>query len=298
MLIAGHTMGTPEYSIPEALSLFRTIGLDGAEIVVQDNYKCGIPKRADMNCLHGIKSAADSVGIQISCLTPYNCHFNCTDPNLRDQDMEDIKYVISYADFLNARYIRLYAGTVAGPQDLSPDNERYLAESMCILGDIARQHGITLVLENHFHTMTVSAADTIRLTEKIGHPNVRILYDQANLTFTRNEDFEKAIALQGSHIAYVHVKDLVFKKDAPAFAAHSAAKDVSHQEESERIVTTRIVGEGILPWKDILKGLKAIGYDGWLSLEYERRWHPLDIPDASIGMKKSAEHIRNCLNTI
>lgn len=34
--IAGHTMGTPEYTVAEALQLFHDIGLDGAEIVVQD----------------------------------------------------------------------------------------------------------------------------------------------------------------------------------------------------------------------------------------------------------------------
>ena len=29
-------MGTPEYTLPEALELFHKLGLDGAEIVVQD----------------------------------------------------------------------------------------------------------------------------------------------------------------------------------------------------------------------------------------------------------------------
>ena len=43
---------------------------------------------------------------------------------------------------------------------------------------------------------------------------------------------------------------------------------------------------------EILRAVKARGYDGWLSLEYERRWHPDDIPDASIGMKRSLEYLR------
>jgi hypothetical protein len=30
-------MGTPEYTVPEAIELFHRIGLDGAEIVIQDN---------------------------------------------------------------------------------------------------------------------------------------------------------------------------------------------------------------------------------------------------------------------
>ena len=39
--------------------------------------------------------------------------------------------------------------------------------------------------------------------------------------------------------------------------------------------------------------MKEYGYNGWLSLEYERRWHPDDIPDASIGMKKSADYLHS-----
>lgn len=42
MKIAGHTMGTPEYTVTEAIALFHEIGADGAEIVVQDGYRSGI----------------------------------------------------------------------------------------------------------------------------------------------------------------------------------------------------------------------------------------------------------------
>ena len=57
----------------------------------------------------------------------------------------------------------------------------------------------------------------------------------------------------------------------------------------------RIVGEGVIAWPEILKLVKQHGYDGWLSMEYERRWHPDDIPDASIGMKKGAEYIKSIM---
>ena len=88
----------------------------------------------------------------------------------------------------------------------------------------------------------------------------------------------------------MHVKDLVFLE-----GKDFVSSDVSHPDESERNVRTRIVGEGILEWPAILKSVKAHGYDGWLSLEYERRWHPDDIPDASIGMKKSIDYLKSIL---
>ena len=44
MKLAGHTMGTPEYTLFEAVDLFADMGLDGIEVIVQtDGYPCGIP---------------------------------------------------------------------------------------------------------------------------------------------------------------------------------------------------------------------------------------------------------------
>ena len=77
--IAGHTMGTPEYTVQEALELFHRIGLDGAEIVVQDDYRCGIPTDCGEETLAALKETAQKLGIQIIALTPYNSRFNSLD---------------------------------------------------------------------------------------------------------------------------------------------------------------------------------------------------------------------------
>ena len=45
MRIAGHTLGTPEQTVPEALALFAGAGLDAAELIYQDGYRSGLPLR-------------------------------------------------------------------------------------------------------------------------------------------------------------------------------------------------------------------------------------------------------------
>lgn len=287
--IAGHTMGTPEYTVLEALQLFHDIGLDGAEIVVQDGYKSGIPVNCPQEQLEQIKKKAEELGLRIIALTPYNSRFNDLDPAARQAEEADIKRCIQYAEFLGAEYIRIYGGNYAAG-DTDPDGKKWaaLVESMRLLGDEAGRHHVKLVIENHFNTMTVSAKQSIDLSREIQHPAVGILYDQANLAFTGQEDYQTAIPLQQEKVYYMHVKDLKFKENSQGFVS----SDVSHPKEEERNVITRIVGEGELDWPGILNAVKERGYDGWLSLEYERRWHPDDIPDASIGMKKSAEYLR------
>ncbi len=293
-------MGTPEYTVFEAIDLFASIGLDGVEIVVQDGYVSGIPLDSSVEDLKAIKDHAQRRGIDIICLTPYFSDYNCTDDTKRMAAVDGLRKVIGFANLLGARYIRIYGGTETltdletATSEERQEKERLLVESLKMLGQESSQLGITLVIENHFNTMAVSAADTARIVRSVDHPGVGALYDQANLAFTAKEEYEQAIALQAGIIKYVHVKDLVFKSDNWEFKS----SDVTHQKEDERSVSTRIVGEGILPWPDIFTALIQSGYRGWLSLEYERRWHPQDIPDARIGMKKSADYVRKCLKKL
>ena len=289
--IAGHTMGTPEYTLPHALDLFHAIGLDGAEIVVQDGYQCAISQQAKPGELAALRRQADRLGLPIIALTPYYSRFNDLDPVVREAEIQGVCRVIQYAQALDSMYIRIYAGNFAqGDADPDGQKRRLLIDSMRRLGDLALDRGMKLVMENHFNTMTVSAADSISLAREIGHPAVGILYDQANLTFTGNESWPQALHLQFSKLYYTHVKDLIFREGCRDFTS----SDVSHPTEEERNVITRIVGEGVVPWPEILQNMKDRGYCGWLSLEYERRWHPQDIPDASVGMKKSADYLRSC----
>ena len=288
-------MGTPEYTVPEALELFKKIGLDGAEIVVQDDYKSGIPTICSKQELEQIAQKARELGIRVIALTPYNSHFNSLDEGVRQKELEGIRTVIGYARYLGAEYIRIYAGNYAAGET-DPDGRKWeqLIRSMKELGEDARRDGITLVMENHFNTMTVSARQSMDAAVQIAHPSVGILYDQANLTFTLQEDYEEALAIQADQIRYVHVKDLEFKEGSSGFISD----EVSHPKEEDRNVYTRIVGEGSLRWPQILQMLHNRGYEGWLSLEYERRWHPDDIPDASIGMKRSVEYLRDIFNSL
>ena len=289
--IAGHTMGTPEYTVTEAIELFHKIGLDGAEIVIQDNYKSGLPVDCPEETLREVRACAEKNNIEIIALTPYNSRFNALDEGTRQAEIEGIKKVIDYCEFFGAKVIRIYGGNIAPGEenDHWDDKHAKLVESMRELGDAAAKKGVTLVIENHFNTMTVSAEESIRLSREINHPAVGILYDQANLAFTGKEDYKIAIPMQQEKVYHMHVKDLKFKENQTGFVS----SDVSHPKEEERNVITRIVGEGELDWPGILRMVKEYGYDGWLSLEYERRWHPDDIPDASIGMKKCAEYLHS-----
>jgi len=293
MIIVGHTMGTPEHTVPEALDLFARLGLEGAEVVWQEGYRCGLDPTTDTATLRAVRQHAERAGVPIVALTPYAAAFNDLDPQRRRQAIDAYGRALDAASILGARWLRLYAGRFLPGDDLWDDKWASLVEALQELGDRAQRVGAVICVENHFNTMADTAARTAALVRAVGHPHVRVLYDQPNLGFIGAEPWEEALRVLAGLIAYVHVKDFVFTDPTRPFSA----RDVSHVEAEARIVRSRVVGEGIVPWPQILAALRGLGYDGVLSLEYERRWHPEDLPPAEDGMARGAARLRQWLGT-
>ena len=288
--LAGHTMATPEFDVFEALRFFKKLGLDGAEIVVQTGYESGIPYEADDAFVRCVLEEADALGLAVAATTPYLNRYNDLDEAVRQKEVAMLKRVIDMTRILGGGSIRIYGGAFQD-EETDPDGAKLaqLVKSLWECGDYAAQYGIRLSIENHFGTMTTTAHRTMEVIKAIGHPNVGVLYDQANLAFFPAEEYEEALALQKDHIFYVHVKDLVYRGGKPQkFRSDS----VSHISEEIRTVYSRFRGDGVLDWPAILRGLRDIGYDGWLSLEYERRWGKQDLPVATEGLPVCVERLR------
>ncbi|GLK16631.1 sugar phosphate isomerase/epimerase family protein [Herbiconiux flava] len=292
MIIAGHTLGTPGRDLAEALSLFKEAGLDAAEVIYQEGYPAAIDP-ADPGSARSAVAAASAAGLPIVALTPYTTAINSLDQGEWQAGVDEFRACIEAAQQVGAKRVRVYAGSWH-PGD-ADEAARWLrlAAALETLSVDAVHAGVVLCVENHFGTMTQTAADTARLVRQIDAPSVRVLYDQANLTFTHDEEWRAAFAVQGDLISHVHVKDLVFKDpDAPF-----RASDTARVKAEERAVRSRVVGEGVVPWAEIVGELVRRGYDDVLTLEYEYRWHPQDLPDPEIGFAQSAAALRTILDS-
>ena len=293
MRLAGHTLGTPDHTVPQALKLFRAAGLDAAEVIYQDGYTSGLPQGDRRAAIEALK-AAEGEGLPIVGLTPYTTAINALDESEWRGGVDEFRGAIETAHLLGADRVRVYAGSWH-PGDA--DHARRwakLREALQTLAPEAEQAGVRLCVENHFGTMTQTAAETAALVREVAHPAVRVLYDQANLTFTHDETFEQAFAVQGDLIGHVHVKDLVFTDPSAAFRATETAR----VDASERAVRSRVIGTGVLPWPQILAALLRHGYDDLLSIEYEYRWHPQDLPTPEDGFRESATALRGMLTDL
>jgi sugar phosphate isomerase/epimerase len=290
MRIAGHTLGTPEQTVPEALALFAAAGLDAAEVIYQDDYRSGLPVR-DRRAAEQARRVSDELEVPIVGITPYTTAINALGDHEWRAAVDEFRGAIEIAQVVGADRLRVYAGSwqPGQPDQMAAWNQ--LVAALRTLAPEAAAAGVRLCVENHFGTMTQSAAQTARLVREVDHPAVRVLYDQANLTFTHDEPYEEALRIQGDLVGHVHVKDLVFTDPDAPFQASETARVA----QSQRAVRSRVVGDGVVPWAGVLSALSALGYDDVLTLEYEYRWHPQDLPAPAEGFARSAAALRTLL---
>ena len=270
MKIVGHTMGTPEATLLEAMDLFAALGLDGIEIICADDYPCGLNLETARSDLHSIRQRAADAGLIIAGLVPYTKDMNHPDARARERAIADLKRAVDIAVALDCRAMRVFGGheVPPGEQGIALG---WLSESLREVGEYAETASVQLNVENHMDTMATSAEMTMAIVRAVDLSNVGVLYDQANLAFMNSEVYEMAIVLQGPRIQHVHVKDFYW-------------------EGTQRVAA--VLGQGIIPWAQIVGALTDLGYEGFYSLEYERRWFPDQLPPPAAGMKQCLDFLR------
>jgi L-ribulose-5-phosphate 3-epimerase len=278
-------MATPELSVVEALDLASELGLDGIDLVCQGKYRCGIATDAAIKDAHGLKRAAADRGLIIGALTPYEKGFNRGDREERALAVANLAHAVRLAEALGAGSVRVLAGDEVEGHDRLPRFELLVAtlrEAACE----AEGRGIALNIENHDGTMADSAERTREIWQAINHSGVGIIYDPANLIRDSKEPFPENFEIQKEAIKLVHVKDYIFAEGVKLEAANGASRACAP------------VGDGVVPWTTILAALKAGGYAGDLSLEYEMRWWPEQLPATRIGVGRSKDYLRAILRNL
>jgi sugar phosphate isomerase/epimerase len=135
----------------------------------------------------------------------------------------------------------------------SPQEDRkVLLEALSVLGEHAAREGVWLAVEalNRYEDYMVNRLDqAVDLAEAVqrlvGVGSVRVCADLFHLNI-EEDDLPEAIVQAGSRIAHVHVDD------------------------SNRLQP----GTGHLDFAGVFRALRAIGYDGWLTLECRLRGDP------------------------
>lgn len=161
--------------------------------------------------------------------------FGRTDPTLRQSEVVKVKQWVEVAEQLGAPLVRVFAGYPEGDRQA---RWPAMIDSLREVADFARQAGLRLGLENHNHgAFTPTAVEFLRVLEEVNSPYLVPLLDTGNYV-----DGWLSVAMTLGVAAHVHAK---FWEVGP--------------DGSDKRVD----------YSMIIPGLRAAGYDGWVSFEYE-----------------------------
>ena len=253
MKLAFSTLGCPEWSLDQILITARESGYEGVE---WRGYQAemDLPKAPifTAEARRETRQRFQDAGIEFACLGS-SVRLADPAPEVRARAKAAFIEYAELARFLGCSLVRVFGGNLPSGTDRAaalPSMAAFLQE----LGEIAAANDVSVVLETHDDFSTgVQVAELLRQTD---HPAVGALWDLHH-PYREGEAPETTVQVLAPFLRHAHVKD---------------SRDGRYC----------MMGEGDVPLARMIDLLRERGYDGWVSLEWEKRWHPEIAPPEEV----------------
>ncbi len=274
MRISFSTIGCPDFDWVDIYTMAKDFQFDGIEIrgLGRNIYAVTAPPFTARRIEATVRKLSE-LRLSVPCLSS-----NCTirDAENREAAFREIKDYIALAQQLGTPYIRILADLDAPVTAEVNDDE--VRDALLKLADITAGTGITLLCETN--GVYADTARLRRLLDRVNRPEIAALWDIHHPYRFFHESPETTVSNLGAYIRHVHAKDSVGADGKIAY---------------------RMMGDGDLPIYKMLDCLNGIGYEGFVSLEWVKRWMP-DLEDAGVVFPQFANFMRvytedHCMQT-
>ena len=191
------------------------------------------------------------------------------DPEMFNNSVEEIKSCLRIAINLRIPNIRLRA-EACDDHDAAVANVKKVIET--ILPDAEKNHISLLIETRGLYADTALLRDTL---EYFADDYVAALWNMSAAYLTVGETPAKVIANLGAYVRHVHLNDAVKTGDSLEY---------------------RLLGEGDLPIRDMMKALRSVNYDGFISLVWDPTWCP-ELDDMEIIFSQFISYMKQFADT-
>ena len=262
--ISFSTIACPDFDWSDIYSMAKDLGFDGIEIRgIGDEISAVKAQPFKEDKLAATLKKLAELRLEIPCLDT-GCFLKIESEH--DNVIREVTDYIKLASKLSTPYVRILADE--GPEPVSDVDEDYVVGVLKELAAVAEEYEtVTLLVEtNGVYSDTMRLK---RLLDKTGSPKVAALWDIHHPYRYMGESPEETIRNIGSYIRHVHVKDSVMVNGEPQY---------------------KIMGEGDMPLTAVFEALKELGYSGYISLEWVKRW-ARNLQDAGIVFPQFAHYM-------
>ncbi|QJC50994.1 sugar phosphate isomerase/epimerase [Paenibacillus albicereus] len=198
-------------------------------------------------------------------------------------EIDRVKREVDIAHALGARFMR---HDVASDDDRSIQNFSRslprLADACREIADYAFSAGITTSVENHGYF--IQASDRVQaLVSAVDRPNFRTTLDVGNF-MCADEDSVSAVKKNLPIASVVHVKDFYLRP------SHRPPGEGWFPTASGNYLRGAIVGQGDIDMPEVIRLIRASGYDGYISIEFE------GLEDCRFGSRVGMDNVRRLWN--
>ncbi len=262
-------------TVEQWIDLARSLKVDGLE------FYWGFMPSNPAEILR-IRERVGSLGMSIPMMC-YSPDFIKPDPAERRAEIEKQKIAIEGTARLGGKFCRVLSGQRRTDVSI-PDGIKLAADSICELIPFAAQHGVTLILENHykdgfwkFPEFAQKMDVFLALLDAIPRdPNFGVNYDPSNAIIAGDNPIALLEAVK-DRVVTMHASDRYFEGGT----ADDLRKLEAHPQMGYApILRHGVIGRGLNDYDKIFSILKSAGFAGWISIE--------DGEDAALGM----EHLR------
>lgn len=262
-------------TLREWVDLAAPLGLDGLE------YYSGMLELADPARWAEARRTVEERGLVIPmlCCSP---DFSHPDAEFRQREIEKEKNWIRMAAALGAGYCRVLSGQ-RRPELTRERGLDLVVKSIEACLPEAERCGVTLIIENHYKDDFWSYPEFAQkmdvfcdLVERIKHPRFGVNYDPSNAFLAGDEPLELLERVK-HRVVTMHASD--------RYLAEGTIEDLRRDETGAEGYAKRLrhgtIGKGLNDYDAIFGTLRAVGFDGWVSIE-----------DGVDGMEQLAESVR------
>ena len=273
MKLGFSTLGCPDWPYPTIVAKAREYGFDGFEIrgVMGEMDLLKVPELQPGRRTETLRMAADA-GLEIMMLMT-GCKFSSAAAAERQANIGEAKANMDLAGAMGIDKIRLYGGRIAPEVDR---NAAYgwVVESLRTVAEYGASVGVAAAVETHDHFVDTFLVKDI--VARVDHPFVKVQWDVHHPWRLYGQTPRQCWDNIGAHVVDTHIKD-------------SYVTDTD--KDGYRYC---LLGEGDVPVPDTLQVLHAGGYDGYLTLEWEKAWKDY-LPDPSVGFPQYVQQMRQHL---
>ena len=249
MKIAFSTLGCPNYDWKDIYSMAKDLGFDGIEIREIKSEFARSPFSPE-KCEATAKKLKQ-IRLEVPCLST-GCVLSEIEKS--EENIKEITQYMKVASTLGASYIRILADR--NPAPVGEIDDEVVIKELKKLIPSARENNLILLVETNG-----VYADTKRLKkllDTIDDDSVQALWDTHHPYRFFDETPMETVENIGKYIRYTHIKDSLVVDGA---------------------VKYKMMGEGDIPVLEIINALKTVNYNGYMTLEWVKRWAP-ELSDA------------------